>query len=485
MIRQNGARPKQNNTLVTARKSYSTTTSTATSTTNNNNGNLRLLAMRRQMVHSFPSSSPSSSSAPVLSSTSPLIRSSGGKVEYVYDENVMDPQTEKLERYYYEDHVDRRCLALTRFTDRGRIARHGRAASGRGRRGGGHHGARDDFHKLSGAFGGVIVNMHSGKKPRHCTGGGKGRGYGSTPRKSKHKSSETTRKLSISCEVLPSLGKDSGPSCRTSETRQGMEMVSRTEASSSYSSSSSSAASTFEESRQTGHSSSNNNSNTSVSPDNRRRHSSNKHRCHQNHTAETYSLVSGIRRMRLAETFVDQTILPATTTGSEGAVTDPDDVSGEASKDRVVVGGDDIFVLRHANVDDKDRRMSGVLNLRHRIIKNLRVSSSLTKEIKAARQLGVIMGAFTLCFLPYFILFLVVAFCHDCIEPGLLTAATWVGYLNSTLNPFLYPLCNVNFRRKFRAMLRCFGPSRSAAAASSAGGYNYYDRNSVTRARYD
>ncbi|KAK3780790.1 hypothetical protein RRG08_059434 [Elysia crispata] len=68
----------------------------------------------------------------------------------------------------------------------------------------------------------------------------------------------------------------------------------------------------------------------------------------------------------------------------------------------------------------------GVSGLKERL-KTMRQSSSLNKEIKAARQLGVIMGAFTLCFLPYFILFMVVAFCDDCVSPGHLTTATWVG----------------------------------------------------------
>ncbi|XP_064633010.1 muscarinic acetylcholine receptor M1-like [Lineus longissimus] len=86
--------------------------------------------------------------------------------------------------------------------------------------------------------------------------------------------------------------------------------------------------------------------------------------------------------------------------------------------------------------------------------KRRKPSLSLTKEIKAARQLGVIMGAFTLCFLPYFVLFMVVSFCEGCIDVGTITAVTWVGYINSTLNPFLYPLCNAGFRRKFRKMFR-------------------------------
>lgn len=128
--------------------------------------------------------------------------------------------------------------------------------------------------------------------------------------------------------------------------------------------------------------------------------------------------------------------------------------------------------------DDAHRRISKLLNIGNRI-RNIRRSSSLTKEIKAARQLGVIMGAFTLCFLPYFILFLVVAFCDGCIDPGLLTAMTWIGYLNSTLNPFLYPLCNTNFRRKFRKMLRL--KSRPRKQRKNA---NAPERNSFTM-RYD
>ncbi|CAH1783886.1 unnamed protein product [Owenia fusiformis] len=94
-----------------------------------------------------------------------------------------------------------------------------------------------------------------------------------------------------------------------------------------------------------------------------------------------------------------------------------------------------------------------LLRLRTHCNKKKKQSSALTREIKAARQLGVIMGAFTICFLPYFICFLVVAFCFNCISDDLMTTVTWIGYLNSTLNPILYPLCNINFRRKLKTML--------------------------------
>jgi hypothetical protein len=86
------------------------------------------------------------------------------------------------------------------------------------------------------------------------------------------------------------------------------------------------------------------------------------------------------------------------------------------------------------------------------------------KERKAARQLGVIVCAFMVCWLPYFIVFLVVAVCPDCIGDTLFKITLWLGYINSTLNPVLYPLCNANFRRAFAKMLNktctcCRNPS--------------------------
>ncbi|XP_021152104.2 histamine H1 receptor [Columba livia] len=75
------------------------------------------------------------------------------------------------------------------------------------------------------------------------------------------------------------------------------------------------------------------------------------------------------------------------------------------------------------------------------------------RERKAAKQLGVIMAAFMLCWLPYFVLFTIKAFHtnEQILEFHMFTI--WLGYMNSALNPFLYPLCNQNFKKTFKKIL--------------------------------
>uniref|UniRef100_A0A1A8EXE6 Muscarinic acetylcholine receptor n=3 Tax=Nothobranchius korthausae TaxID=1143690 RepID=A0A1A8EXE6_9TELE len=86
---------------------------------------------------------------------------------------------------------------------------------------------------------------------------------------------------------------------------------------------------------------------------------------------------------------------------------------------------------------------------RHRI-QSLRIH----KEHKAAKQLGFIIAAFLLCWIPYFIVFMVMAFCPECVHHDLHMFTIWLGYINSTLNPFIYPLCNGNFKRVFKNILK-------------------------------
>ena len=83
------------------------------------------------------------------------------------------------------------------------------------------------------------------------------------------------------------------------------------------------------------------------------------------------------------------------------------------------------------------------------------------RERKAARTLAVITGTFVLCWLPFFIVALVMPFCGDrCHYPApLISVIIWLGYANSLLNPVIYTVFNADFRSAFRKIL--FGKYRS------------------------
>ena len=77
----------------------------------------------------------------------------------------------------------------------------------------------------------------------------------------------------------------------------------------------------------------------------------------------------------------------------------------------------------------------------------------MNRERKAAKQLGFIMAAFIICWIPYFIFFMVIAFCESCCNQHVHMFTIWLGYINSTLNPLIYPLCNENFKKTFKKIL--------------------------------
>ncbi|XP_046977869.1 octopamine receptor [Vanessa cardui] len=83
---------------------------------------------------------------------------------------------------------------------------------------------------------------------------------------------------------------------------------------------------------------------------------------------------------------------------------------------------------------------------------------SLTRERRAARTLGIIMGVFVVCWLPFFVLYLVIPFCASCcLSNKFINFVTWLGYINSALNPLIYTIFNMDFRRAFKKLL-CFKP---------------------------
>lgn len=68
---------------------------------------------------------------------------------------------------------------------------------------------------------------------------------------------------------------------------------------------------------------------------------------------------------------------------------------------------------------------------------------------KAAITLGIIMGTFLFCWVPFFCLNITKAFCVDCIPSSVFRFFTWLGYANSALNPIIYGIHNSEFRCAF------------------------------------
>ncbi|XP_028573508.2 beta-2 adrenergic receptor [Podarcis muralis] len=96
-----------------------------------------------------------------------------------------------------------------------------------------------------------------------------------------------------------------------------------------------------------------------------------------------------------------------------------------------------------------------------------RASKFCLREHKALKTLGIIMGTFTLCWLPFFIVNIVHVVSEDVIPKFVYIFLNWVGYVNSAFNPLIY--CrSPDFRYAFQEIL-CF---RRSALKMYVNGYS-------------
>ncbi|XP_070540524.1 probable G-protein coupled receptor No18 [Ptychodera flava] len=90
----------------------------------------------------------------------------------------------------------------------------------------------------------------------------------------------------------------------------------------------------------------------------------------------------------------------------------------------------------------------------HTKLHNQRQKINVMRERKAATTLGIVMGLFILCWLPYFLMYVIIPFC-DCPPPSRKVEAfiVWLGYVNSCFNPVIYTIFNRDFRKAFYRLI--------------------------------
>ncbi|XP_030604025.1 5-hydroxytryptamine receptor 7 isoform X1 [Archocentrus centrarchus] len=144
-------------------------------------------------------------------------------------------------------------------------------------------------------------------------------------------------------------------------------------------------------------------------------------------------------------------------TGSvEGTEVEHEEAGEEESLDCVAAA----LKLQREVEEECSTRVSRLLKTGEHHQRRKRKNQSIFKrEQKAAATLGIVVGAFTFCWLPFFLVstarpFVCGVQC-SCVPLWLERTLLWLGYANSLINPFIYAFFNRDLRTTYSNLLRC------------------------------
>lgn len=120
---------------------------------------------------------------------------------------------------------------------------------------------------------------------------------------------------------------------------------------------------------------------------------------------------------------------------------------------RQVINGDSCKLQE--NQGNKDTENHVTLTRKRRRLRR-RDTISLPQERRAVRTLGIVVGCFLVCWLPFFIVAILVPLCPLCVFPkSVQSLVLFLGYFNSACNPIIYTFFNKEFRAAFKKILSC------------------------------